>query len=59
MRFYLNFAAITVNTGFELPEEDRGDPVDAELPQLPPDKDPQAQTLTKPQPKKKANKEMV
>ena len=49
-----------INTGFELPEEDRDDPVDAELPHLPPDKDPQTQTLTRPQPKKKGqDKAMV
>ena len=52
-------AAVNANAGFELPEEDRGTSVEGELPQLPPDKDPQGQTLTRPQPKKKANKEMV
>lgn len=51
---------ININTGFELPEEDRDDPVDVELPRLPPDKDPQTQTLTRPQPKKKGqDKAMV
>ena len=57
--FYLH-CIILWSTGFELPEEDREDAVEAELPRLPPDKDPHAQTLIKPQPKKKGqNKEMV
>ena len=58
-----NFSPCTLlihYAGFELPEEDREDAVEADLPRLPPDKDPRAQTLTKPQPKKKGqNKEMV
>ena len=59
-----NYGTITFfaagNAGFELPEEDRDDPVVTDLPHLPPDKDPQAQTLTRPQPKKKGQeKEMV
>ena len=53
-------AAVDAHTGFELPEEDRNDHVESELPNLPPDKDPQAQTLTRPQTKRKPqNKEMV
>ena len=56
----LHVGTSSLSTGFELPEEDREDAVESELPHLPPDKDPQAQTLTRPQPKKKAhNKEMV
>ena len=55
-----SLSIIVCSIEFELSEEDREDAVESELPCLPPDKDPQAQTLTRPQPKKMAhNKEMV